>query len=264
MGLERAYRMRAEQEAAKRRETIRNPLADEPMELGEYDRSLDSILRDQRLHNLFVNHFLASQDKLLAESVIQSLADKTPLTAGEDAFLEKSRLAFNQRLAEVEKVRDALSEDEVNHIAHENPDIQLIVGKIGAGKAAQLLHWQLEELALSDASAFKKITKSMRTVHDMRRSEQAENVEARIQFALRRYGLSDEQYTVATASSMNMRRGVSTETETRFRELAREQLGFFRSAWNFVSGGVSKKPGPEISHKRSKSNAPFCRSATGI
>jgi hypothetical protein len=233
--------MRADQEAAKKREAVRNPLADEPLELDENDRSLAEILQDQRLHNLFVNHFLGSQGDQMAKDIVQVLADKTPTTQEQDKFLEKARKGFNQRLTEMERVRDALSDEEIGLIAHENPDVQLIVGKIGVEKAAQLLHWQLEELACSDGPAFRKITRAMRTVHDMRKSEGTQNLESRISSALERYGLTDQQYSEATASSMNMRRGVSTETRTRFRELAREQLGFFRSAWNFVSGGSVEK-----------------------
>jgi hypothetical protein len=145
--------------------------------------------------------------------------------------LKKNRVEYNLRRAEIEKVQEMLTPEEIQHIADTDPRIQEIVGKIGPEKASELLGKEFADLAMSDVKSFNTTVKNLKDVHERRTGEDAARLERRTQEQLIKYGISDEKYWEATRS------GTTLTTKDNLSQLARENYGWFEKSVDFATGG---------------------------
>ena len=231
MNMENMYKMRNAHKEMKNAEGTLHPVTGEKMELGEHDRSLADIFQDKKEQDTFLNRFIYNKDPDMGKDIAESLAAGTHLTPEQDKFLEKMRGAYNLRRAEIEKVQELLTPEEIQRVADTDPRIQEIVGKIGAEKAAELLGREFGDLGMSDEKNFKKMVKNMRHIQEIRTSDLAAQLDKDVQGALRSHNISEEKYFEATKS------GLTSDTQENLRKLVAEDFGWFRKTIDFVGGG---------------------------
>ena len=218
---------------------VLHPISGEESALGEHERTLGEIFADKEQQNLFLNKCLFEQDSTRAQEIADALADDHVLTDKQDKWMESQRKAFNMRSFEVEQVKEMLQGSDMEHLADLNPNIRLILGKIGKEKAAEFLGNEFGQLAFADSKAFKKMLGAMKGIHtiDTRRSSLALERDFRDQ--LFTYGISENDYFDATLG------GTTIQTKDNLAELANAQYGIFKRAADFVSGGA-------LSHRAGK------------
>ncbi len=236
--MESLNRMRAHRKKLDADEVL-HPISGEESALGEHERTLGEIFADKEQQNLFLNKFLFEQDSTRAQEIADALADDHVLTDKQDKWMESQRKAFNMRSFEVEQVKEMLQGSDMEHLADLNPNIRLILGKIGKEKAAEFLGNEFGQLAFADSKAFKKMLGAMKGIHtiDTRRSSLALERDFRDQ--LFTYGISENDYFDATLG------GTTIQTKDNLAELANAQYGIFKRAADFVSGGA-------LSHRAGK------------
>ena len=220
--------MHAEHMAARKRETVRNPVTDEGVGLGTHDLALADIFASKTEHELFVNYFLPAQDEETAKEIIEAQREKRVLTDDQERFLEDARVAYNRRRAEAEQVQKHLTPDEVGEMAERDEGIRIITGKIGKEPAAKFLTDHIAELAMTDHQSFRHIANSLRAVHSMRNGAEAERVDKLVAHRLKKYNIADDAYRKAVAS------GSSEEIKQNFQKIAAEQLTGFRASLSFI------------------------------
>src|SRR3989338_4211829 len=124
MKMNRAYSMHAEQLKARKRESIRDPITDEGIWLGARDLSIADIFNDKREQDLFVNHFLPSQDKESARDIVELRRENRALSEQQEQFLEEARIAYNRLRAQAEQVQKHSITDEtfIKAVASASPN----------------------------------------------------------------------------------------------------------------------------------------------
>ena len=162
--MESLNRMRAHRKKLDADEVL-HPISGEESALGEHERTLGEIFADKEQQNLFLNKFLFEQDSTRAQEIADALADDHVLTDKQDKWMESQRKAFNMRSFEVEQVKEMLQGSDMEHLADLNPNIRLILGKIGKEKAAEFLGNEFGQLAFADSKAFKKMLGAMKGIH---------------------------------------------------------------------------------------------------
>lgn len=235
--MDRMYRMRDAHKAARIKAEDVNPITGEEMDI-EHEKSLEQIFRDPEKQDRFLN-YLYSQDDALAKEIAEVLKDGTIFTPAQNVFLEKSRKQFNQRLGEIDAMRESIDDEEIIRIAHTDKRIEEVVGKIGAEKAAELFNKELSELAFKDEKTFKKIIEQLRSVHQLRTSEEARQLSNRVEVELQRFGVSEESYWSATEAG----KGIVTQAQLNL--LAAENLQGWKKAFDFI-GGFSRRRGATL------------------
>ena len=208
------------------------------MELGANDRTLQQILQDEHEHDLFVNRFLYDRDPDQAKEIVDALADRTLLTPEHEKFLEKTRVEYNRRRAEVQKVQEMFDEEHIKRIAEVDPRIQEIIGQIGAQKATELIDEQFEELAIADGKTFDKIVKSLQSIKEIHGAEITIGLDRHVKETLQQYGISETKYFEATKP------GETFETQRNLSKLVAEQYPWYKKAIYFggwLSGRASAK-----------------------
>lgn len=220
-------------------DVVSHPVSGEESALGDHERTLAEIFADKEQQNTFLNKFLFEQDATQAKEIVDAITDNHVLTDKQDKWMESQRKAFNLRSFEVEQVKEMLQSGDMEHLAELNPNIRLIVGKIGKEKAAEFLGNEFGQLAFADSKAFKKMLKGMQGIHeiDTRRSSLALERDFRDQ--LFKYGISENDYFDATVD------GTTVQTKENLAELANAQYGIFKRAADFISGGA-------LSHRAGK------------
>ena len=241
MSLERAFRMRASNAEAEKRESIRHPVSGEEMELGEHDRTLADILQDDNEQNLFINRFLYNTNPTEAVAIAASLESGTMLSKKQTALLEKVRVDYNLRTAKIEKVREGMTPEELIRVGELDPRIKEVLGKIGPEKAAEFISTQFQELAISDKKAFERMVKALRSVHKISTGERATGLDHEITETLMSHGISEDAYFKAA------RGGLTLETKANLDRLVAEQFGLFRKSIDWVTkGGLSHRGGRQM------------------
>jgi len=253
MNMENMYRMRAAHKEIKETGETLHPVTGEEMELGEHDRTLDQIFQDKKEQDRFLNRFLYDKDADKAKDVVETLASGTMLSQEQNAFLEKSRLEYNVRRAEIEKVCEMLTPEELLHIAGTDPRIQEVIGKIGPEKTAALLTKEFEDLAISDAKSLKKMIKNLRDVTEIRTSVDAAELERHVQSSLLSRNISEEKYWQATSS------GLTGETRENLRKLVAEDFGWFRKSLDFVANHKLSQKGSQHLYKNFEHQQEFLK-----
>lgn len=241
MGMENTYRMRAAHDELKKSKERVHPVTGDEMELGEHDRTLGQIMQNKQEQDKFLGQFCFQTDPAMSEQVAVELAAGRLLMPDQTAFLEKMRGEYNLRRAEIEKIQEALTPEEIQHIGRLNPDIQQIIGQIGPDKTAELLGREFEGLGLSDTKAFKKLVTQMSLVNSQRTNPHTEDIEREVQEKLGRYGISEEQYWEATQG------GTKWQTKQRLELLAENNLRGFKAAVDFLTfNSISRKRGANL------------------
>jgi len=209
------------------------------LELGANDRTLQQILQDEHEHDLFVNRFLYDRDPDQAKEIVDALADRTLLTAKHEKFLEKTRVEYNRRRAEVQKVQEMFDEEHIKRIAEVDPRIQEIIGQIGAQKATELIDEQFEELAIADGKTFDKIVKSLQSIKEIHGAEITIGLDRHVKETLQQYGISETKYFEATKP------GETFETQRNLSKLVAEQYPWYKKAIDF-GGWLSGRAGEKL------------------
>ncbi len=201
------------------------------MELGEHDLTLAEIMQDKEKQEFFINRYLYSEKPDDAREIADALADGTMLSQKQTTLLETVREKFNIRMAEVEKVTERFTPEEVTRVAEIDPRIKEILGKIGPEKAAEFLATQFQGLAVSDKRAFNRMVKSMRTVHEVSTGKDAVALDKEITETLSSHRISEADYFKAATS------GLTVETKANLDKLVAEQFGWFRKSVDWATGG---------------------------
>jgi len=223
--------MRSAHTEVSERESIKHPVSGDAMELGEYDRSLADILHDKEEQDLFINRYLYDSNPDEAKEIAESLADGIILTPKQTKLLEDVREKYNLRCAQIEKIQEGMTPEELIRVGDLDPRIKEVIGKVGAEKATELLSTQFQELALTDSKAFNRITKSLQALHGINTGPAAARLDHDISESLNDLHISEDAYTEAT------REGNSSKTQENLQKIVAEQFGFFRKSVDFVTGG---------------------------
>ena len=233
--------MRNARAEAAEAEKIIHPVSGEAIELGDYDRTLADILGDKKEQELFINRYLYDANPDEAKEIADSLASGTLLSPEQTKLLEKVRETYNLRCAQIEKVQDGMTPEELIRIGGMDPRIKEVIGKIGAEKAAEVLGAQFQELALSDGKAFNRMVKSLQTIHQVETGPKAKALDLEITQTLESYGISEDAYFEATKD------GITTKTKEHLDGLVAKQFGFFRTSVDWITGGgLSHRGGREM------------------
>lgn len=224
MGMESAKRLQRTLEEKAAKSSHIDPLSGEHMDIGAHERTASEIWQDEKEQPLFAD-FLKEKSTARAKSLLGNLVEKKALTPAQEDFLEESRKEFNTRRAETERLRTSFTVEHVRDIASTNKTISQMIGKIGAEAARDLLMDQVEKLAFSDEAKFKKITESMKQAHAIEHGARANSIDARVNAALTRMGITEKSYAGAVESSMGLAAGVTYQTEAQLRLLAKRHMG---------------------------------------
>ncbi|HCM43713.1 MAG: hypothetical protein UY39_C0038G0006 [Candidatus Kaiserbacteria bacterium GW2011_GWC2_49_12] len=228
MKMNRAYSMHAEQLKARKRESIRDPITDEGIGLGARDLSIADIFNDKREQDLFVNHFLPSQDKESARDIVELRRENRALSEQQEQFLEEARIAYNRLRAQAEQVQKHLTPAEIGEMAERDERIKIVAGAIGKEQAAKFLGEHVMGLAVTDTPSFERISGYLKNVHEIRNGRAAAMTDKRVEDRLKKYSITDETFikAVASASPNEIKRNLQLAVST--------QLTGWRAAFSFI------------------------------
>lgn len=249
--MESIDKMRSRHRQTEQEKTIRHPLKDEAMELGEHEKTLAEIFADPHEHDIFVNEYLPTIEttKIKAKDIAESLLNGVALTPAQDTFLEKARMSYNFLRASSERMKESITDPVMlERIADADPRVREIIGKIGAENAGTLLSSKLDTLAASEPKVFKKMIENARSAQKLRESDRAAGIEKDLLDTLARFKIPEEKYFDAVEPSMGAASGrIDIATRTELERLAHEQLGLFGKSMDFITNGsVSYWRGKEM------------------
>ncbi len=241
--LERAQQRRNDQTDKAQRDSLRHPVTNEQMDLEDHEKSLSEILTNDKTQNTFLHHYLFQQDPTKSQDIVTALDSNVALSSNQLLFLEKHRKGFNLYSAQVEKIQEELTPEQIRHIAQQNPDIEAVLGQIGPEQTAELLGNELKQLGMQDMKRFKKIVQGMRSLRETETGERARKLDINVQDALREWGITESQYFDATEG------GATSDTRAKLDKTIADQLSLFWTGVNFLSGGRIEKRGGEALYR---------------
>lgn len=244
-----AYEMRTRHEEMNRRDKVKHPISGEAVGLGEYDQTLQQIFDNKRTYDLFLNVFLYGIDSAMARQIALKRAqdDTKPvkdlaLSESEEKFLEDGREKFNIARAEAGQVRALLTDERLKVMARADKDLDEMIGAVGTANAAEHLGAEIDELAFTDAPKFRRLVDSIKAAADVQDGREIEMNQRRVERALRRYGVTRDQYVLATKT------GTGYESQRELSGLVRQRLTGFWKALDFVSAGAVSRFGGQRLH----------------
>lgn len=240
MSFERMHRMHSAHEAAARK--IEHPITGEEVEIGEHDRSLGEIMRDQKEQELFLNRYLFERDPALAQEITEKYESESLLSPAQHTAMEKARKEYNAERKRVEIISDFLTADELNAIAKTDKNIAQVVGQVGAEECANFLRTQFQESAIGDRKMLKAIEERYQSIHDIGESSRAKQLDKELGTMLRLYSVSEQTFFDAVRPNMT-----DGEKKEKLREAAAKEYGWFRKSMDFVLfHGLSSRRGNRL------------------
>lgn len=241
----RLKQLRREAAEKAQRESVRDPLTGEVMEIGEFKKTLPEVMQNKEDQGRFFQ-FLGAQSESTAKEVIEAFAAEKELTPSQHNFVMKSLDGYNLRRAEMEKLKTTFDSTYVESIAEGNADIRRMIDQIGSDKAHSLLLRKLENLSVEKPKEFAAIVQAMRSDKDLVEGPLVRGANHRFAENLKRVGIDEgELLTHAKDSMHGTNASFSTTDLQAVEKQAREKMGIFMSLADTITRGG-------ISHRRAK------------
>jgi len=228
------YRERDWRREQAHREAVRHPVTDEPMGLGEFDRSLDVVLANPQEQDLFLNVFLFTKDPVQAEEIGQIRSNDQRLSEEQQSFLNRSVREFNHRRAEMAEISRYLTEEELGRVAHLDERVAGLVTNLG-GRAPAFMLERLQQLALTNHAQFQRVGQALKAVHEIRDGEEMKRSNEKTLRILEKYQITEDQYKDAVAA------GNTFETHKKLTSLVRAQMTGLETAAHYATFGFLAK-----------------------
>lgn len=175
------------------------------------------------------------------DNLMQGIAEGRPLTHGENSALNEARHEYAVRMYRVEKVKSELSLDEFSRVIARNPELQNLIGPLGAARAREVMHAHLGKFAMEDETLMPKILELEKKIRETRESPQYKALEAECRKYLDKYNITSAE--VARMVDPNDPAG----SRKRLREHVRKQYGSVKKILD-VGGWISRVDARELKY----------------
>ena len=188
-------------------------------------QTLAEILSDKKKGALFGELLKRDGDEELAKRI----AGKN-LEPYDISILDKYRTEFTEKMAQVEKVEEMLSEESLMGIAQNHPDFKKIITLVGTEKAIIVIKSQLRDMCFMDENGFNAIAKPIELHNDYIEGEYKETNE-KVEKICKDMQITPEEYL----STLEIKD--PQEKERKLKELSGRTYSGFKRAINIISLG---------------------------
>lgn len=237
-------RNRRETIEKEQRESIKDPLTGETMDIGEYDKTLPQVLQDAEGQRRFFS-FLGGKDAVKAAAIADAYAKGSSWTPAQETFVSDSLREFNRRRAELGRVEQTFTPEYLRNIADASPQISAIVNMVGIDSAHEVLLKKFENIGYEHPAAFSRMLNAMISAKNIATGDLARGADHRASEALRKIGTDESEIGSLTIKSMGMTAGFDASEKVAIQKEARKHMGVLMKVADVVSGS-------RFSHNRAK------------
>ncbi len=180
-------------------------------------------------------HFGQMLEKSGKHELAVKFAEGT-LDANDLGIINKQRLLFLEKTAQVEKIEEMVTEENIINIARKHPQFQEIVDNITPEKAVEAIRGQLMEMSINDEGRFNRIIKYTQTLDSYKNGE-LKVLEKNVSQLLKDNNISSKEYEGALAIEDPQ------EKEKALKELASKIPGEARKFLRSLTVGILGKGG---------------------
>ncbi|KKW19301.1 MAG: hypothetical protein UY63_C0017G0078 [Parcubacteria group bacterium GW2011_GWA2_51_10] len=235
MKLEKLYRRGPDAHAEQAKKALLDPITDEPIELGEHDRKMSDILDNGSEEDRFLQ-YLGSFKSAGAAKLAHALMERATLSTTDKALLDGVLLKYNPDRARIEKVQDAIDDDEMfEEILRLSPRIRQVTRQADKEQIVEIFKAEIERLGLKNQQPFAKLVKQLKTVHQTLERPDVASINDSIADALAKSGVAADKYDEILTS------GVTASTRAEFTKAAAEQMTTWESMTNFFFKYADKR-----------------------